>query len=104
MKKGYLYIIQNKAWTNWIKIGITTNIKHRLHTYQTGSPFRDYKVLYIIEHPEYKKAEKRVRLIMKPFTKEIRNEWYNVDIEMAKSQLELLLSEYSSEITPKITL
>ena len=94
MQKGYLYIIQNRAWPKWVKVGITTNIKNRLHTYQTGAPLRDYKVLYLIEHPKYKEAEKRVKNLMKPFAKQIKKEWFEVDIEMAKNSLDTLLTEY----------
>ena len=46
MKKGYIYIITNKAWPEYVKIGRTHNTKNRLKSYQTSSPFRDYEIYY----------------------------------------------------------
>ena len=75
MRTGYLYIISNNSWPGWIKIGTTKNLKTRLQTYQTGSPFRDYEVL---AH----------------FAKQIKNEWYEVDLEVAKVRLAEQLDNY----------
>ena len=94
MVPGYLYIITNKSWPGWIKIGSTRNLKTRLQTYQTGSPFRDYEVLYSIKHPEYLKAEQNIKLQMLKFAKQIKNEWYEVDLEVAKVRLSEQLDNY----------
>ena len=45
-ESGYLYIIKNKAWPDWVKIGITENLDKRLNNYQTSSPFRDFEIMY----------------------------------------------------------
>lgn len=87
-KSGYLYIVQNSAWPDWVKIGITENLDKRLQQYQTASPFRDYKLLYSLHHPKYKEAEKRIEESMKPFAKTIKNEWFEVDLGIAKSRLD----------------
>jgi hypothetical protein len=94
-KIGYLYIIINPAYPDWVKVGTTLNLENRLHTYQTGSPFRDYKILYSLYHPEYLQAEKRIKETMRYFAKSIRNEWYEVDIHIAKTRLEEQLDEYN---------
>ena len=74
------------------------NLNNRLHTYQTSSPFRDYKILYSLYHPEYLQAEKRIKETMNYFAKSIRNEWYEVDLHIAKSRLEEQLDEYKETI------
>ena len=94
MSPGYLYIITNKSWPGWIKIGTTRNLKTRLQTYQTGSPFRDYEVIYSIKHPQYLKAEQNIKYQMQRFAKQIKNEWYEVDIEIAKVRLLEQLDNY----------
>ena len=83
-----MYIIANEAFPGWVKVGTTKNLKKRLQTYQTSSPHRDYRILYSIEHPEYKDAERSIRETMEPFAKRIKNEWYMVDLEIAKSRLD----------------
>ena len=88
MTPGYLYIISNKSWPGWIKIGSTRNLRARLQSYQTSSPFRDYEILYSIKHPLYLKAEKNIKKQMKYFATQIRNEWYEVDLDIAKIRLQ----------------
>lgn len=93
---GYLYIIKNKAWPDWVKIGITENLNKRLNSYQTSSPFRDYELMYSIYHPNYRQAEKNIRKTLKPFASVIKNEWFRVDLSMAKDRLEEQLEEYKT--------
>jgi len=88
---GYLYIIENDAFPGWVKIGTTGNLKKRLQTYQTGTPFRNYRIVYSLEHPEYKLAERRLRETMEPFSLDRKNEWYKIDLQMAKSRLDEVL-------------
>jgi predicted GIY-YIG superfamily endonuclease len=96
-KSGYLYIIQNPAWENWLKIGITDNLEKRLQTYQTSSPYRDYKLIYSLYHPEYKEAEKKIKESMRPFAKNTKNEWFEVDFGVARVRLEEQLEEYTQK-------
>lgn len=96
LEYGYLYIIKNKAWPDWVKIGITENLNKRLNNYQTSSPFRDYELMYSIYHPNYRQAEKNIRETLKPFASMIKNEWFRVDLSMAKDRLEEQLEEYKT--------
>ena len=45
-KEGYLYIISNNNFPGYYKVGVTSDIKSRLRTYQTASPLRNYKIEY----------------------------------------------------------
>lgn len=98
MKKGYLYIVTNDAFPEWVKVGTTTNLKERLHVYQTCDPFRRYRLVYSLFHPEFRTAEKKIKETMKRFALEIKNEWYHIDLNMAKSRLEEQLDEYNSNV------
>ena len=46
---GFVYILNNPAWPEWVKIGCAKNIFSRLHNFQTSSPFRDYIIAGYIE-------------------------------------------------------
>ena len=94
---GYLYIITNEAFDGWVKVGTTENLTQRLHTYQTGDPFRKYQIVYSIQHPKYKEAEKKIKETMKYFALEMKNEWYRVDLGIAKSRLDEQLEEYMAQ-------
>ena len=67
MKIGYLYIVTNEAFPEWVKVGTTFNLKERLHVYQTCDPFRRYKLVYSLHHPEFRNAEKNIKETMKHF-------------------------------------
>lgn len=43
--EGWVYIITNPAWPSHCKIGKALVMKDRVKVYQTGSPFRDYRVI-----------------------------------------------------------
>ena len=96
MKSGYLYIITNDAFPNWVKVGTTTNLTERLHVYQTGDPQRRYVVRYSLHHPKYKEAEKKIKEVMQHFALAIKGEWYEVDLNFAKSRLDEQLEEYNN--------
>lgn len=101
MKSGYLYIVTNDAFPGWVKVGTTWNLTERLHVYQTGDPFRRYKLVYSVHHPEFRKAEKQVKEVMKHFALTIKGEWYQVDLNMAKSRLDEQLEDYQNSLALK---
>jgi len=43
VKEGYVYVITNPAWPDWVKIGMAIDAEDRLNGYQTSSPMRDYE-------------------------------------------------------------
>lgn len=92
-KEGFIYIISNSEFPNYYKIGVTSDIDNRLRTYQTSSPHRNYKLEYYIYHPDCYLAEQKIRENMKYFAKSIKNEWYMVDLNIAKSRLDETLLE-----------
>lgn len=94
---GYLYIISNENFPGWLKVGTTKDLTKRLQTYQTASPHRNYVLEYSLFHPEYLEAEKRIKDTMKYFAKRIRNEWYEVDLLVAKVRLDEQLEEYQQK-------
>jgi len=97
-KEGFVYIISNKAFPNFYKIGVTQDITSRLRTYQTSSPLRDYKIEYYIFHPDAYKAESDIRDMMKYFAMSIKNEWYEVDLNIAKCRLDETLDEVENAL------
>lgn len=96
IKEGYIYIISNKSFPDYFKVGVTVDIQSRLRTYQTSDPKRQYKVEYYIFHPEAYIAEKKIKDSMNHFAKEIRGEWYNTSLEFAKSRLHEALESYNN--------
>ena len=43
---GYVYVITNPAWPEWVKVGSTVSLEERLSNYQTSDPTRSYVVYH----------------------------------------------------------
>lgn len=96
MKSGYLYVITNESFKGWVKIGVTENLEKRLQSYQTSSPYRNYKLEYSLHHPRYLEAEKKIKETIKPFSLDIKHEWIKIDLNMARSRLEEVLESFNN--------
>jgi predicted GIY-YIG superfamily endonuclease len=98
MKSGYLYIISNKAFPGFVKVGITENIENRLRSYQTSDPKRGYKIEFYIKHPNCREAEKRIKKMMKYFSTDIiqKGEWYKCNLQVAIDRLTEQVDDYES--------
>nr|MCA8834572.1 GIY-YIG nuclease family protein [Pseudomonadota bacterium] len=53
----YVYIISNKEWKNEWKVGIASNVKNRLNSYQTSDPNRAYVLEYSFLTPNFREIE-----------------------------------------------
>ena len=73
-KQGYVYVIINKAWKGYYKIGQTINLTKRLGTYQTASPKRDYTFLTTIKVRDMDIAERKVLEELKKYY-DVQGEW-----------------------------
>lgn len=96
--EGYIYIITNKSFPGWVKIGVTEDIESRLRTYQTSSPHRDYKVEYYIKHPNYVEAEKQIQHNLQHFATDRKNEWFRCSLLLIKNRLDETLEPEENPI------
>lgn len=83
-KGGDIYVMSNPAWEGWYKIGMAANADDRLASYQTSSPYRDFKIEYRVFTKDRLRAEKRVH---KKIGKHLerKNEWFKAPLEYAIS-------------------
>ena len=74
-EKKWVYVISNESFDGEYKVGIATNWKSRLNSYQTSDPNRGYKLEYKIEAPNYMELEKAVHDRF-----DNRHEWVRADL------------------------
>ena len=86
-KEGYVYVITNPAWPNWVKIGMAVDAEDRLNGYQTSSPMRDYKLEYSVKSNDRRKAEKKAHKMALKKCDDAHGEWFKMSVREA---LELL--------------
>jgi hypothetical protein len=89
---GQVYIIANKAWEGWYKVGKAASAPDRLNGYQTSSPFRDYELLYTEQFPNRHQAESEVHTLLRNVLSDdcCQNEWFKADIEVIKDMIEVV--------------
>ena len=93
IKKGYVYIVSNPAWERWFKVGMALDAYDRCASYQTSSPFRDYKVEYCKFFKNRKEAEGIVHGILKANDTPHSGEWFNEDLKIIQNVIKNIEGE-----------
>lgn len=94
ISEGIVYFIENPAWPNFLKVGITVDLDKRLQTYQTYSPFRDFKVKHYEFVLDRRLAEKS--LLNSGLVESRKGEW--VRLQDWSSLLDLVRSINNPEV------
>jgi hypothetical protein len=91
--QGEVYVIYNKAWPEWVKVGMAVDSTDRLKNYQTSSPFRDYALLYSYEVKDRRVAESAAH---KRLAKECDNinEWFKLPHAVANELILEVIHEH----------
>ena len=86
--EGFLYVIANPAWEEWVKIGMAVNAEDRLKSYQTSSPFRDYELIIAMPVKDRRFAEAEAHKKAEEIARERNGEWFHMPIIEAISLVE----------------
>lgn len=81
---GYVYLISNPNFIGFTKIGSAKDAETRLKQYQTGSPFRDYKLEKYILVPNFRDVEK---LFLKEYSLDGKYEWTDIPLDILSKHL-----------------
>ena len=87
-KSGYIYIVANKAWQGWYKVGMCIETEHRLANFQIGSPHRDYEMLYSKYFTDRLQAESDAHILLEKNSEERREEWFKIPLQTAIDKIE----------------
>jgi len=93
--EGYVYIITNKAWPNWVKIGMAEDVEERIKQFQTGSPHRDYVVEHYAFFTNRRKAEQAAHKLARKAAKRSHFEWFLLSVQQAKHILDNLNDKHN---------
>ena len=85
---GEVYIIYNDAWPEWIKVGKAANAEDRLKSYQTGDPFRSYKLYHAFKVNNRHSFEVTAHKLLKEVCDDYKNEWFKINLSEAMDILE----------------
>ena len=90
---GHIYILSNPAWKGWYKVGMAVEATDRLPTFQTGSPFRDYKLEYYKHFKDRRSAEKEVHNLLIASHVVRKGEWFKSPVEQLKNKIQSIKGE-----------
>ena len=77
----------NPAYSGWCKVGMAIDAEDRVKQFQTGSPFRDYKLFKFFETGNRRESEKQAHYILQEKIDDRRGEWFHISPEEAEKIL-----------------
>ena len=92
-KEGFLYIVRNPAWPDYVKIGRSNESKVRLSQMQTFSPFRDFEILHYIPCLDMRQGERLVHKALNSYRS--KGEWFKTTDMVAFGTIKEILSANS---------
>jgi hypothetical protein len=93
VKEGYVYLMTNPAWPEWVKVGMAVDSEDRIKSYQTSSPFRDYTLVYSYEVDDRRAAESAAHVRLAKECDNI-NEWFKLPPPIANELIMEVIHEY----------
>ena len=84
---GCVYVIQNPAWPEWVKVGKAVDAQDRLNSYQTSDPFRSYILHHHIEVSNRHTVELQVHQQLEIASALRKNEWFKITAHNAATIL-----------------
>ncbi len=87
---GFVYLMVNPSFRNWVKIGKTQNHFERLNSYQTGDPYRAYDMKMKKEVENRHDAEKIFHQHFEKIAGNRSHEWFKIDLDFAMIEFEKL--------------
>jgi asparagine N-glycosylation enzyme membrane subunit Stt3 len=79
-KDGYVYVISNPAWKGWYKVGMAVDSQDRCGSYQTSSPYRDYRLEFSKYFLNRKVAEEIAHDVIGEISLDRNGEWFKVHV------------------------
>lgn len=74
-KAGYVYVVYNPNFDNWLKVGSTVDLQKRISSYQTSDPLRRFEILRHYAVDDRRAVEQWILFRLKQRKLVVRNEW-----------------------------
>ena len=98
IQEGYVYVITNKAWPGWVKIGMAIDAEDRLNGYQTSSPMRDFVLEHYVASNDRRKSEREAHTRALALATDAKGEWFKLSTEQAITILDNLDEQHRTVI------
>jgi hypothetical protein len=86
-QEGHVYVASNPAWLGWYKVGMAVDAEDRCRSYQTSSPYRDFKLEYFKIFDDRRKAENNIHLLLSALGFDRLGEWFKAPLPLIKQEI-----------------
>jgi hypothetical protein len=83
IKEGFVYLIINEVWNDWVKVGMTTDFESRLNSYNVYDPESKFKFVKLSYVDDRRKIESRLIKTMSDMSQLVNGEWFKIDRNQA---------------------
>jgi len=83
---GFVYLLTNVCFPNWVKIGKTFDPSSRLFVYLTGDPHRAYQMEDEIPVKDMHQEEKDLHSHFEKISRSRDHEWFEIDLDTALNE------------------
>lgn len=90
IKEGFVYVIINKSYPGWVKIGMAFDYEKRLSIYNQYDPEMKFKIEGIRWTPDRRSLEKKILENVSQTASKQRGEWFRIEKDTA---LDILYAE-----------
>ena len=90
--EGQVYVITNPNFPDWVKVGMAVEASDRAKNYQTSSPFRDYKLAYVVSALDRRAVETETHKRLADLFEQ-RNEWFKCSVAIATRIIDSVIGE-----------
>lgn len=80
-RAGFVYIVANPAWPEYVKIGMAIDTTKRLVGYNVNSPHKDFSLVYSAAVADRAYCEEQILDQMKPYR--AKGEWFKISPDRA---------------------
>lgn len=87
LKHGFVYVISNPAWQEWVKVGHSRDPERRLSSYNTGCPDRDYTLNGYVYFENRIEAEQTIHQSLEDGNFSRKGEWFNCPTQYVLTKL-----------------
>lgn len=104
--RGFVYVLINPAWPEWLKIGMSSDCDERLNAFNAASPLRDYSMPLVFSCWSPLSVESRALSALRAMGHETSGEWVKCSLDAARqavcSALNVVVDDQLTEISREI--
>ena len=100
-RPGFVYVVSNPVWPGWVKIGCAEKPTNRLGGYQTGDPYRRYRLETAVYFPKQLEAERLVHRALRNIAEVTDDphagEWFKISVRKAVDVITSLIGKVNED-------